>query len=139
MKGIMKVEILSYQHTSDLGKNSNGLSFRQSAVWNVTSCLILIRVQPSKNLLQNRLLNLIMHRNIVLLSFLWNLELKNQDLKWFLKHLRTASFQLKWGYPIIFASNVFHNSHLIQKCIQNQQLLWKTFDAKMILDSITSL
>ena len=31
--------------------------------------------------------------------------------------------QLKGGYPIIFASNVFHNSHLIQKCIQNQQLL----------------
>ena len=30
---------------------------------------------------------------------------------------------LKGGYPIIFASNVFHNSHLIQKCIQNQQLL----------------
>ena len=29
---------------------------------------------------------------------------------------------LKGGYPIIFASNVFHNSHLIQKCIQNQQL-----------------
>ena len=27
------------------------------------------------------------------------------------------------GYPIIFASNVFHNSHLIQKCIQNQQQL----------------
>ena len=30
---------------------------------------------------------------------------------------------LKGGYPIIFALNVFHNSHLIQKCIQNQQLL----------------
>ena len=30
---------------------------------------------------------------------------------------------LKGGYPIIFASNVFHNSHLIQKCIQNQELL----------------
>ena len=30
---------------------------------------------------------------------------------------------LKGGYPIIFASNVFHNSHLIQKCIQNQQQL----------------
>ena len=27
---------------------------------------------------------------------------------------------LKGGYPIIFASNVFHNSHLIQKCIQYQ-------------------
>ena len=27
---------------------------------------------------------------------------------------------LKGGYPIIFASNVFHNSHLIQKRIQNQ-------------------
>jgi len=23
----------------------------------------------------------------------------------------------KGGYPIIFASNVFHNSHLIQKCV----------------------
>ena len=32
-------------------------------------------------------------------------------------------FSLKGGYPIIFASNVFHNSHLIQKCIQNQQQL----------------
>ena len=31
--------------------------------------------------------------------------------------------KVKGGYPIIFASNVFHNSHLIQKCIQNQQLL----------------
>ena len=30
---------------------------------------------------------------------------------------------LKGGYSIIFASNVFHNSHLIQNCIQNQQLL----------------
>ena len=30
---------------------------------------------------------------------------------------------LKWVHPIIFASNVFHKSHLIQKCIQNQQLL----------------
>ena len=30
---------------------------------------------------------------------------------------------LKGGYPIIFALNVFHNSHLIQKCIQNQQQL----------------
>ena len=29
---------------------------------------------------------------------------------------------LKGGYPFIFASNVFLNSHLIQKCIQNQQL-----------------
>ena len=32
-------------------------------------------------------------------------------------------FGLKGGYPIIFALNVFRNSHLIQKCIQNQQLL----------------
>ena len=48
---------------------------------------------------------------------------------------------LKWVHPIIFALNVFHNSHLIQKSIQNQQLLLilytllnqrKTFDAKMI-------
>ena len=31
--------------------------------------------------------------------------------------------QLKGGYPFIFALNVFHNSHLIQKCIQNQQQL----------------
>jgi hypothetical protein len=28
---------------------------------------------------------------------------------------------LKGGYPIIFESNVFHKSRLIQKCIQNQQ------------------
>ena len=27
--------------------------------------------------------------------------------------------ELKGGYPIIFASNVFRNSHLIHKCIQN--------------------
>ena len=31
--------------------------------------------------------------------------------------------QLKGGYPIIFESNIFHNSHLIQNCIQNQQQL----------------
>ena len=31
--------------------------------------------------------------------------------------------KLKGSYPIIFVSNVFHNSHLIQKCIQIQQLL----------------
>ena len=31
--------------------------------------------------------------------------------------------ELKGGYPIIFASNVFHNSHFIQKCIQHQQQL----------------
>ena len=30
---------------------------------------------------------------------------------------------LKGGYPIIFMPNVFPNSQLIQKCIQNQQLL----------------
>ena len=30
---------------------------------------------------------------------------------------------VKGGYHIIFASNVFHNSHLIQKCVQNQQEL----------------
>jgi hypothetical protein len=30
---------------------------------------------------------------------------------------------LKGGYLIIFGLNVFHNSHLIQKCIQNQQQL----------------
>ena len=34
---------------------------------------------------------------------------------------------LKGGYPIIFASNVFHNFHLIQKCIQNQQQLLKLY------------
>ena len=41
---------------------------------------------------------------------------------------------LKGGYPIIFASNVFHNSHLIQKCIQNQQqlLILYTFPNQMI-------
>ena len=50
-------------------------------------------------------------------------------------------FILKGDYPIIFALNVFHNSHLFQKCIQNQQLLlilytllnqMRTFDTKMI-------
>ena len=48
---------------------------------------------------------------------------------------------LKGGYPIIIASNIFPNSHLIQKCIQNQQncihfrIKWelgKIFDTKMI-------
>ena len=37
--------------------------------------------------------------------------------------VNTFPRQLKGGYPIIFALNVFHDSHLIQKCIQNQQLL----------------
>ena len=37
--------------------------------------------------------------------------------------IQNLYFWLKWVHPIIFASNVFHNSHLIQKCIQNQQLL----------------
>ena len=36
---------------------------------------------------------------------------------------RIIKIGVKGGYPIIFASNVFHNSHLIQKCIQNQQQL----------------
>ena len=49
-----------------------------------------------------------------------------------MKSFKTRHFQtkliikiwvLKGGYPIIFASNVFPNSHLIQKCIQNQQQL----------------
>ena len=31
-------------------------------------------------------------------------------------------FLLMGGYPIIFGSNVFHNSHLIQKRIQNKSL-----------------
>ena len=72
-----------------------------------------------------------------------------------LKHFGSLDFQtllvnsllqnlLKVVYPIMFTSNVFHNSHLIQKCKQNQQLLlicihfwtkwelWKTFNSKMI-------
>ena len=32
-------------------------------------------------------------------------------------------FELKGVNPIIFVLNIFPNSHLIQKCIQNQQLL----------------
>ena len=50
---------------------------------------------------------------------------------------------LKGGYLIIFPSNVFHNSHLIQKYTKSATAadfvyfwikweLWKTFDAKMI-------
>ena len=39
------------------------------------------------------------------------------------KSKKLKEILLKRGYPIIFASNVFHNSHLIQKCIQNQQQL----------------
>ena len=54
---------------------------------------------------------------------------------------------LKWVHPIIFVSNVFHNSHLIQKCIQNQLLILYTLLNQMRVvkniqckdDSITSL
>ena len=62
-----------------------------------------------------------------------------QPTKW--RCLPKNLSQLKWVHPIIFASNVFHNSHLNQKCIQNQHFcihfwikweLWKTFDAMMI-------
>ena len=38
--------------------------------------------------------------------------------------LKYVDFFVKGGYPIIFASNVFHNSYLIQKCIQNQQQIF---------------
>ena len=38
------------------------------------------------------------------------------------RHFKAMSIQ--GGYPIIFVLNVFHNSHLIQKCIQNQQLTY---------------
>ena len=41
----------------------------------------------------------------------------------FHRYVCIKSRVLRGGYPIIFASNVFHNFHLIQKCIQNQQLL----------------
>ena len=34
---------------------------------------------------------------------------------------------LKGVHPIIFVSNIFPNSHLIQKCIQNQQLFQKNY------------
>ena len=63
---------------------------------------------------------------------------------WTLILLLFYSVNLKGGYPIIFASNVFHNSHLIQKCLKISNScwfciyfwikweLWKTFDSKMI-------
>ena len=37
---------------------------------------------------------------------------------------QSKTVTVKAGYPILFASNVFHNSHLIQRCIQNQQQLF---------------
>ena len=45
---------------------------------------------------------------------------------------------IKEGYPIILVSNVFPNSHLIQKCIQNQQqlLILYTFLNQMIVGKI---
>ena len=33
---------------------------------------------------------------------------------------------LKWVHSIIFVLNIFPNSHLIQKCIHNQQLFWNS-------------
>ena len=45
-----------------------------------------------------------------------------------LKTALVEKISVKGGYPIIFASNVFYNSHLIRKCMQNQQQL-------MILDT----
>ena len=33
---------------------------------------------------------------------------------------------VKCLHPIIFVSNIFPNSHLIQKCIHNQQLFWNS-------------
>ena len=37
--------------------------------------------------------------------------------------LKLEEYNVKGGYSIIIASNVFHSSHLIQKCIQYQQQL----------------
>ena len=45
------------------------------------------------------------------------------DLKMMMKSSLGKIFFLKGSYPIVFVSNVFHNFHLIQKCIQNQQQL----------------
>ena len=42
---------------------------------------------------------------------------------WLPRMIPTKKALLKWLHHIIFVSNVFHNSHLIQKCIQNQQQL----------------
>ena len=46
-----------------------------------------------------------------------------EEALWPLKNWILSDFVsfLKGDYPIIFATNVFHNPHLIQKCIQNQQ------------------
>ena len=58
---------------------------------------------------------------------------KAPQIWWIIEISRLFLNLLKWVHPIIFVSIVFHNSHLIQKCIQNQQReLWKTYDAKMI-------
>ena len=48
---------------------------------------------------------------------------KDSEIRNLKSEMNAKKEELKGGYPIIFASNVFHNSHLIQKCIQNQQLL----------------
>ena len=43
---------------------------------------------------------------------------------WWFNFQRVLNFRvLKGVYPIIFSSNVFHNSQLFQKCIHNQQQL----------------
>ena len=48
---------------------------------------------------------------------------------WFISYFRLLVFgilvTLKWLHYIIFVSNIFPNSHLIQKCIHNQQLFMK--------------
>ena len=43
-----------------------------------------------------------------------------------LTFLKLPSALLKGVHPIIFGSNIFPNSHLIQKCIQFQQLFWNS-------------
>ena len=63
-----------------------------------------------------------LQREPKLIVILGHNNVKNTESAWqILKNY--IKFQLKGGYRIIFASNVFHNSHLIPKCIQNQQQL----------------
>ena len=40
--------------------------------------------------------------------------------------LKDFDLKLKGVHTIIFGSNIFPNSHLIQKCIQFQQLFWNS-------------
>ena len=58
-----------------------------------------------------------------------NVKLKPRILGWnpfWSNILFFIYIQLMGVHPIIFVSNIFRNSHLILKCIHNQQLFWNS-------------